>query len=63
MDEWVVVGFHCLLEEGAQSTIVPSTLLQSIRHSKLILPSKPSMIFDFRWCPSFPNNFVHARVN
>jgi hypothetical protein len=59
----VIVTFFGLLAKGAMTAIIPTAPSQTIRRSKPILQSEPSVVLSVWGGLSFPNNLVDARVN
>jgi hypothetical protein len=49
----------CLLAKRAKTTIVPNSLLQTVRHPNPIFNSQPCKEFNFRGRPTLPNYLVH----
>jgi hypothetical protein len=62
-DEDVVDRLRGLLANGAQATIWPSSLFQTVRRPKSILKCNPSVRFDFWRSPSIPNPLVQIGGN
>jgi hypothetical protein len=60
MGEKVRCHLSSLFAKRAKTTIVPTSFLKAIGRLKPNADSQPRKKLDLRWCPSLPNQPIHA---